>query len=433
MTANAKLDTKRYLDFFKKELTENLLYFWMPRCLDRAHGGYLNCFSNDGARLVSTDKYTWSQGRFLWIFSRLAMLESNLFDKAARDEFLAYAKSGRDFLLKHVLLAPNDYRCVFLTDAAGAPKRVGDHEGYDLSISADCFVVAGFAAYARAAGDCEAWEFAKTLGRSVWERYQSGNYRSLPYPVTPAYRPHAKPMILTNVCCELYRAALIFEPAYAPHLLSRIEQCHREVFEVFADGRHLVHEFRYAAGDFPQNLFGQHINPGHTLEDMWFQLEAADLLGNDRYRAEIAEIAKATFRLGWDDVYGGIYHFIACDGLDTGYVPGDAANEPQMSLVLGDWGSKLWWVHSEAIYTTLLLYCRTGDPEFLEMFGRVFDYTFRTFPNPDRGIREWIQIRTREGRPQEKVVALPVKDPYHIIRNVLLCIELLEKRWRSEQ
>ena len=96
-----------------------------------------------------------------------------------------------------------------------------------------------------------------------------------------------------------------------------------------------------------------------------------------------------------------------------------------------DWGSKLWWVHSEAMYTTLLLYCRTDDTELLELFYKVFDYTYRTFPNPNREIGEWIQIRNREGVPQEKVVALPVKDPYHIIRNVLMIIELLEKRRRN--
>ncbi len=44
-----------YLSFFKKELTENLLAFWMSRCLDNENGGYFNCFSNDGSRLVSTD------------------------------------------------------------------------------------------------------------------------------------------------------------------------------------------------------------------------------------------------------------------------------------------------------------------------------------------------------------------------------------------
>ena len=99
-----------------------------------------------------------------------------------------------------------------------------------------------------------------------------------------------------------------------------------------------------------------------------------------------------------------------------------------MKLVLDDWGSKLWWVHSEALYTTLLMFLETGDHTFEALFQKVFDYTYATFPNPDRNIREWIQIRTRQGRPQEKVVALPVKDPYHIIRNVILIIELLERQ-----
>jgi N-acylglucosamine 2-epimerase len=89
------------------------------------------------------------------------------------------------------------------------------------------------------------------------------------------------------------------------------------------------------------------------------------------------------------------------------------------------WGDKLWWVHSEALYTTLLCHARTGDPAFLDLYDQVFDYTFRTFPNPDRAVREWIQIRKRDGTPQNKVVALPVKDPYHIMRNVIQIIELL--------
>jgi len=59
------------------------------------------------------------------------------------------------------------------------------------------------------------------------------------------------------------------------------------------------------------------------------------------------------------------------------------------------------------------------------MYGQAHEYVFRTFPNPDKAIGEWIQIRDRQGRPVEKTVALPVKDPFHILRNVLLIIELL--------
>ncbi len=428
-----KFDTAKYLDFFKNELKENLLYFWLPRCIDKENGGYLNCFSNDGSKLVSKDKYTWSQGRFLWTFSKLATIESDMFSAEDRKMFLEYAKNGRDFLLKNVLIAPDDYRCVFLMNADGSPKYVDGYNELDMSISADCFVVGGFAKYALASNDKESWEFAKKLNESVWERYQSNKYKSLPYPLSERFRNHGRPMILTNVNCEVYKAAKKFDPEYAAKALEYIELSHRAVFEEFKDENDLIHEFRYAEGGFPNNLFGQHINPGHTIEDMWFQLEAQSILGINDYNDDISNIVKQTMNVGWDKEFGGLYHFITCDGKGMEGDVGDAKDEPQMKLVLGDWGSKLWWVHSEALYTTLLMYDYTNDPEFLEMFLKVFDYTYKTFPNPDRNLREWIQIRTREGAPQEKVVALPVKDPYHIIRNVILIIELLERRKRREE
>ena len=421
-------DREKYLSFFKKELSESLLFFWMDRCLDKENGGYLNCFTNDGRTLVSTDKYTWSQGRFLWVFSRLATADTPLFGRKERETFLAYAKSGRDFMMAHALLPGEPPRCAFLTDAKGAPKAVEGHEGYDLSISADCFVVMGFAAYALAAEDEEAFLFAKALAESVFVRYESGIYRSLPYPVPAGYRTHAKPMILTNVFCELYRAALVFDRDYAATLVGRIAACHREVFEVFADEEDLVHEFTRSDGTLADNLFCRHVNPGHTLEDMWFQWEAADILGDGTYREQIARIVKRTMALGWDGAYGGLLHFVPCDGFPTAYGPCELSDEPQMKLVLDDFGSKLWWVHSEAMYTNLLLYIKTADEEFHRLFREVFSYTYRTFPNPDPEIGEWIQIRRQDGTPQDKVVALPVKDPYHIIRNVLLIIELLERQ-----
>lgn len=62
---------------------------------------------------------------------------------------------------------------------------------------------------------------------------------------------------------------------------------------------------------------------------------------------------------------------------------------------------------------------------------KVFEYVYQTFPNEDLEIREWIQIRTREGKPEDKAVALPVKDPYHIIRNLRLILELLYREMQK--
>lgn len=121
----------------------------------------------------------------------------------------------------------------------------------------------------------------------------------------------------------------------------------------------------------------------------------------------------------------------AATGEPVGSTDG-VADEP-MTRQLSGWDDKLWWVHSEALYTTLLCYARSGDPGFLDWHDRIFAYTFRTFPNPDPEVREWIQIRRRDGSPQEKTVALPVKDPYHIARNLVLLLELLYQQSAKEE
>jgi len=87
-----------------------------------------------------------------------------------------------------------------------------------------------------------------------------------------------------------------------------------------------------------------------------------------------------------------------------------------------DWDTKLWWVHSEALYALLLAHHHGAGDWAWEWYQRVHDYTFRTFPAPEG---EWIHIRTREGAPVDKVVALPVKDPFHVPRAFLHIIRLL--------
>jgi N-acylglucosamine 2-epimerase len=88
--------------------------------------------------------------------------------------------------------------------------------------------------------------------------------------------------------------------------------------------------------------------------------------------------------------------------------------------VLSDQHSKLWWVHSEALYSSLVF-------KEYEIYEKIKEYTFKTFKNTENDRGEWIQIRDRFGKPENRIVALPVKDPFHIMRNMILIIELLEK------
>lgn len=419
--------------FYENELINNLLAFWLPRCVDKENGGFFNCFNNAGDRLVSKDKYTWSQGRFVWIFAKLAGMQSNTFARVQREIFQALSLNGCEFLRAHCLLGPEDWRCAFLLDDAGKAKQVSGYEALDLSVYADCFVVTGFARYARVSGDRDVWAFVRSLYDSILARIEVGAYNTLPYPLSPVYRAHGIPMILTNITCEMHGAATLLEPAMTGALKEKLRIFTRDILSHFVDESGALREIISADNSFINNPLGQHINPGHTLEDMWFVIEAMDILEETGWLDQIARIVRRTLDLGWDRTYGGILHFAPLEGCSLNNSAGEAEGEPMLQLIRSDWGSKLWWVHSEALYTTLLLYDRTGDASFFEMHKKIADYTFTHFPNADPEIREWTQILARDGTPQDKVVALPVKDPFHIIRNVAQIIELLTFMLEKEE
>lgn len=415
----------RLFDFYSDHLKNNILGFWLPRCEDKQYGGYLNCFDNRGLNLVSYDKYTWSQGRFLWMFSRLATTKAPLFSDDERAEFRRLAKQGYEFLRRHCLIAQNDFRCVFLLNRDGSPKKVGSYDTLDMSIYADCFVVIGMAAYSICSHDSSSYDFAKKLYRSIRKRIENGDFNTLPYPLSPLYRAHGIPMILTNVAKELYEAAALYDMAFTKNLLSDMEETATDVIVNFKDENDLIHEVIDKDNNNVGGLLGQHINPGHSIEDSWFIHDAAVLLERPDMSGTASRMMKASFIKGWDEKYGGVLHFVNLDG-DPLEFESDCT-EPTVALVKGGWGDKLWWVHSETLYASLLFYSLTGDKAFSDIHDKTLDYVKMCFINPDKNTGEWIQILTREGEPQEKVVALPVKDPFHITRNLLLICELLCK------
>ena len=420
-------ETKLLKGFFENELINRILAFWMPRCEDKEYGGFVNCFDNKGEKLVSYDKYTWSQGRFLWMFAKLAGTSGAMFSEKERCEFLRLAKQGADFLVKNCLINDDDFRCVFLMNRDGTPKKVDGYEDLDMSIYADCFAVIGLARYALVGEDYGKYEFAKKLHASCVERIKDNTFKTLPYPLSPQYRSHGIPMIMSNTTKELCLAAEKFDKEYCSYLHKLVREYTSDVLDNFVDDNNVLHEIIMSKDNsfFPQ-ILGQHMNPGHTIEDAWFMIEAAELCGETSWDEKIFAVAKKAFENGWDKEFGGMLHFTGVNGDEPiGDISG-VENET-MTKQLADWDNKLWWVHSEALYSSLLCYIKSGDEAFFDWFKKVFDYTFKTFPGQNPEIREWVQICTREGVPQEKVVALPVKDPFHITRNLILILELLSK------
>ncbi|MFH5832047.1 AGE family epimerase/isomerase [Halalkalibaculum sp. DA384] len=408
-------------DFYRNHVEEVLLPFW-DRAVDEIRGGIYTCFNNTGDERVSNDKYSWSQGRFLWLWSVVArMIDEGKLD-GKRERYLSHLHKSASFLEKYIFLENGN--CAFLLAEDGTKKEPVPGEGYDTSIYADCFVALGLAKFATLTKDNKRFQQALDLYDQIRARIKMGTIRTEPYPIPEGYRAHAIPMIMLNLSQELAEGAEKLNHQHKRRLLQQSTSYMRTIMEDFYQADHRVIEMLPENKDSAKHrLLFRHINPGHTIESMWFVIHTAQKTGNRNYLVKAITAIDHALDVGWDPKYGGLLRFTDAEG---GKPAGERTGTPYEQLVVDSWDMKLWWPHAEALYATLLAYKITGDPRMYQRYTKMARYVFSTFPNPDTEIGEWIQIRDRKGDPVDKVAALPVKDPFHILRSMLLIIDLLD-------
>jgi len=147
---------------------------------------------------------------------------------------------------------------------------------------------------------------------------------------------------------------------------------------------------------------------------MWFMIHLYRRFGDTARVKECVETIRWHLELGWDPEHGGILQAL------------DAAGSPWAAK----WDLKVWWPHTEAMYALLLAHSVSGEPWCMEWFHRVNDYAFSHFPVPGHG--EWIQNLDRRGRKIAMTVALPVKDPFHLTRALILSLGVLESLAKTD-
>ncbi|MCM0650991.1 AGE family epimerase/isomerase [Clostridium swellfunianum] len=409
------------LDFYKEHVEKNMLPFW-KRALDKEHGGVFTCFKNDGSELISTDKYVWSQGRFLWIWSTVYEMIVNGQLRGDSESFKEECIKLKDFLKTNVLLL--DGSCAFLLEKDGTKKEISEGSGYDNSFYADCFVILGFSRYAEVFLDDSLIDWILSIYDSVQKRLSSGNFRSEPYPIPAGYKAHSIPMIMLNVTQELEAVLAKFNHVRSMELRDKSIEYMKSIMDEFCDSENRIGEMLATDMKRDNSMLSRHLNPGHSIESMWFVMHTAEKYNLRNYINKAAAIVEKSCELGWDNEFGGLLRFVDYEG---GKPKGVAGSDPYTKLIAETWDYKLWWPHSEVLYSTLLLNHLLRDDKYIGLYNKFHEYVFNTFPNADKEVGEWIQIRRRNGEPEEKVVALPVKDPYHILRNLLLIIKLLSK------
>lgn len=431
------MDFKALREFYIDHLFHTLISFWMRFGIDWEHGGFFTCFNNAGDTLKSRHKYTWSQGRFLWMLSRLMHAFRDYTDDETMDAVSRAAHKGAAFLKEHAVL-PNGH-CAWVLDGEGKPiltnrdgsvREPGESDRYDLGISADEFLIYGMGEYARAAGSREYFDFTLGLFDSVYERLTTGNYTSFPHDRPAGYKTHGKSMIMLETAQELADVAKFFGDPAEARLMEIARGSMQETLGVFVkpEEKVLLEAVKEDGAPAYEEMIGSYYNPGHALEDAWFIMHFAGKTGDKKALEAAVDVVRWMTSKGWDGEYGGLPQMLHKDG---GPPRGEVAEENRGDHMLVEltenWDNKLWWVHSEALYAIILAYEHSGDKALLDTYDTFHDYVFSTFPNPDKSVGEWIQIRDRKGEPEEKVVALPVKDPYHVTRAFMHLIKSLER------
>jgi N-acylglucosamine 2-epimerase len=424
-------------DFYRDHLFNILLPFWMKNGIDHDHGAFLTCFNNAGDTLKSKKKYIWSQGRFLWMLSRLYYAFKDYMNPEEAAGLIKAAGQGALFLKEHALLANG--KCAWVLDQKGSPiltgrngaeKKPAEGDEFDSGIAADEFLIYGMAEYARAADNPEYCKFALKLFDSVYERLQSGDYKTFPHDTPNGYKTHEKSMIMRETARELADIASFFND-HSAHRLTEIANSYMQetiANYVKRDDKILLEMIKQDNNTAYYEILGSYVNPGHALEDAWFIMHFACRAGDLEAKKTGTEIVRWMATLGWDAKYGGLFQFLHKDGKPPkGSISYRNRENHVIRELRENWSNKLWWVHSEALYALILVYEKTGDSWFLKTYWQFHGYVFKTFPNPDKMVGEWIQIRDRKGNPEDKVAALPVKDPYHITRAFMHLIKSLER------
>ncbi|POR00001.1 hypothetical protein AU468_09870 [Alkalispirochaeta sphaeroplastigenens] len=375
----------------RRQITEQILPFWLPHSIDQTHGGFLFCRDEDGT-VIDTDKPVWIHGRFVWLLSVLYCdLEEN-------PQWLEAARQGLTFLNTFGVDRRNgnrEGRFFFRLDQSG--RGLIKRRRYLFS---ECFAVAANAAFSRASGEegylAEALRCLDTIDR----------YRTTPGLLEPKVDPQVRPMkglALPMIMVWVLQELRLADPRNAPDYTRRIDGEIEEIGGFLSFEHQAVLEILGADGRILDHFEGRTLNPGHALEAAWFILREASLAApgprRDALTRQGLTMAEWMWQRGWDDEYGGFFYFRD--------LLGRSATEYWHDM-------KFWWPHNEAALAALYSWTLSGEPRWHERFTRVLSWQEEHFIDPLHG--EWYGYLHRDGSISSRIKGNMFKGPFHIPR-----------------
>lgn len=385
--------------YYRRHLLEDIVPFWEERMLDSEYGGYYNCFDREG-RLYNDIKCGWFVGRNMYMFSSLY----NNIEK--RPQWLEAARIGRRFLTEKAMTQGGRLNQMM--------NRDGSVINGATSIFTDHFAVKGLFEYIEAAGSVDDIPLAKsmfdTLMQNISDKVVLTNECH-----DSRFRKHAVNFMTLIVSIE---GKKLFKDEMKPIIDARLQD---SLYTFVDDAEKAPLEYVSADGKPLYEDEGRIVDPGHTLESLWFSMREGTERADYGIIQRACEIVDWVIDRAWDKEYGGFYQNV--DVFDT--IP----QRPFLSNRYVDidvaWSDKIWWIQAEGLYTLALSALLTENERYFKYFLKLHQFCKDYFSDPMYG--EWYSVLNRDGSVLSDRKGFELKGFYHVPRSIMQLTLLFDK------
>lgn len=382
-----------------RELTGNILPFWMEKMEDKVHGGFLGRISGTGTEDGSAAKGAILNARILWTFSAAYRI-------LGKPEYLAAAtRAKREIIDKFY---DKEYGGVYWSLT---PEGLPDDT--KKQIYALGFAIYGLSEYSRATGDAEALEYAVRLFHDIerhsFDKGKNGYFEAFGREWGPIEDMRLSDKDI-NECKTMNTHLHILEPytnLYRIWKDRELEKQLRNLICLFME-KILDQETGHLRLFFDEDWRSSHdiISYGHDIEASWLLHEAAGVLG-DKALLEKTRLASVS----------------VADAASEGYIPGGGMIYEFHGDTAAVDADRHWWVQAETVVGYYNLWQMTGREDAMKKALGCWEFIKEHIVDREGG--EWIWSLRADGTANtDDDKAGFWKCPYH---NGRMCLEIIER------
>jgi mannobiose 2-epimerase len=381
-----------------RELTSNILPFWMTHAVDLENGGFFGKIDGIGRVIEDADKGGVLNARILWTFSAS-------YNSLGNKEYLAMAERSKEYSICYFF--DKKYKGTYWRIAFDG--KVSDSK---KQIYSQAFFIYGLSEYYKATRDNKVlekcWELFRLIEEKSFDLKQNGYLEafSREWDLLEDLRlsnKDANEKKTTNTHLHILEAYTnLYMVTKNPEIAERL----RNLVNLFLDkivdrnSKHLLLFF-----DESWNSKSTLISYGHDIEASWLLYEAAKILSDGellkKARPLCIELAKASL-----------------EGLQP---DGSMIYEKDDAAGIFD-TDRHWWPQAETIIGLLNLAELTGDDQYLQKAIKCWNYISNNLIDHNKGEWYW---SIRNGKPNlEDDKAGFWKCPYH---NARACLEIMKR------